>query len=492
MTGTDELRTVAPAGATRVLDGRRLTPETVLDVARHGAPVAVASEARDRNRAALAAAEALVARGVAVYGRTSGVGARKDAVVSSADGTHALRLLRSHAGGAGALASAEAARAMLVVRLNQLGAGGGGVSDGVIDRAEAALNAGLAPAVHELGSVGTGDLTALAEAGLALRGEAPWIGAAVPPAPVRFAPGDALAWMSSAALTLGEAALAWCDVWTLLQSAETVAVLALIGVRGDHQSLDPRVQDARPHPGQVAAAAHLRSLLHGAEKPSTRLQDSFAFRCLPQVHGAARDTSTGLRRVLDVELNAAAENPLLTGEPAALHNGNFLMLHLALAVDQLRAALLQVGMSAVRQLAGLLDPDMTGLSSFLADGPVASSGLMVLEYTAQSALAELRLGAYPVNLAAAHASHGVEDLASFADLSVRQLWRSRELLAVIVGVTLVAAVRAVRAQGGIPPAARAADSYRAAAAALSANTEDRALSDDVAAATRLVTGHALG
>ncbi|MGH8916923.1 MAG: aromatic amino acid lyase, partial [Actinomycetes bacterium] len=414
------------------------------------------------------------------------------AEVPGDDAAHPLRLLRSHAGSTGPVASAAAARAMLVVRLNQLGAGGGWVSETLIDGVEAALNAGLAPRVHELGSVGTGDLTALAEAGLSLRGENPWIGDGPPPPPVTFAPGDALAWMSSAALTLGEAVLACSDVWTLLQSAETVAVLALIGVRGDHQSLDPRVQQARPHPGQVAAAAHLRSLLHGAEQPSTRLQDSFAFRCLPQVHGAARDVLAGVRAVLDVELNAAAENPLLTDGPAALHNGNFLMTHLALAVDQLRAALLQVGMSAVRQLAGLLDPDMTGLPAFLAAPAPASSGLMVLEYTAQSALAELRADAYPVNLAAAHASRGVEDLASFADLSVRQLVRSHESLAVILAATLVAATRAVRLHGGIRGQAAVDRSYQLACDTLSPDIDDRPLSDDIAAAERLVTDQPLG
>jgi histidine ammonia-lyase len=480
------------------LDGRSLTPAGVAAVARGGRPVTLSRPARTRNRRARAAAARLVEAGAPVYGRTTGVGARKDTEVEGDGTAHAGRLLRSHAGGAGPLATAEAARALLVVRLNQIGAGGAGVGDRLVDAAEAALNAGLAPPVHDLGSVGTGDLTALAEAALCLRGERAWLGAGPVPAPAALEAGDALAWMSSAALSLGEAALASVDVTSLLAGSETVAALALLGVRGDHQSLDPRVQAARPHLGQVAAATHLRALVRGAERPPVRLQDSFAFRCLPQVHGAARDALASLEQVLGVELNASAENPLLwPGDPngsiqdAALHNGNFLQVHLALAADQMRAALLQVGMSAVRQLAALLDPDQTGLSDFLAGPAAASSGLMVLEYTAQAALGELRADAFPVNLAGAHASRGVEDLASFADLAVRQLVRAVGHTATILGATLVAAHRAVHLQGGVPGRAPVAAAQAIADAHLSTDMHDRPLGDDVEAATRLITDGSL-
>lgn len=475
------------------LDGRTLTPRVVAAIARGGDPVRLSPEARGRNDRARAAAAELARRGTPVYGRTTGGGSRKEEAVPAADvDQHARRLLRSHAGGAGGLLAADTARAMLVVRLNQLGAGGAGVSTGLLDATEAALNAGLAPLVHEIGSIGTGDLTALAEAGLSLQGENAWYDGGEPPVPVVFGRGDALAWMSTAARTLGEAALAVTDVEELVTAGETVSALSLLGARGTDQALDERVQAAHAHPGQVAAAAHLRLVLAGTDPPKARLQDSFAFRCLPQVHGVLRDALAWCHQVLCVELNTAAENPLLADGPVALHNGNFLMTHLTLAVDQVRAALLQVGMSAVRQLAALLDPEVTGLPAFLAGPEPASSGLMVLEYTAQSALAQLRAAAQPVSLATAHASHGVEDHASFADAAVRQLSRSREPLALILGCVLVAATRALRMRGGVDGASLARDAYALACDALPADPADRPLSGDVHTAADLLSGEHFG
>ncbi len=469
------------------LDGRTLTPQTVVAIARHGAPVTLSERGRARNERAHRAAAELADSGSPIYGRTTGVGSRKDESVPAGDvDRHAVRLLRSHSGGVGKLLEPDVARAILVVRLNQLGAGGAGVGNALLDATESALNAGLAPQVHELGSIGTGDLTALAEAGLSLQGENPWLVDGVAPMPVAFGPGDALAWMSTAARTLGEAALALTDVDVMLRAAETVSVLSLLGVRGTDQALDERVQAARAHQGQVAAAAALRAVLAGTPAPKVRLQDSFAFRCLPQVHGVARDASAWCYRVLCVELNTAAENPLLADGPVALHNGNFLMTHLTLAFDQLRAALLQVGMSAVRQLAALLDPEVTGLPAFLAGAEHASSGVMVLEYTAQSALAELRAAAHPASLATALASHGVEDHASFADLAVRQLSRSREPLALLIGCVLVAAVRALRMRGGVAGESFARAAYAMAGELLSSDMSDRPLTADVTAAAGLV------
>lgn len=469
-----------------LLDGRSLTVPAVLAVARHGGTAELTEPARAAVVRAHEVGAALDADAASVYGRTTGVGARKDTPVADSR-EHAMRLLRSHAAGAGPLLSPERVRAMLVVRLGQLGAGGSGVGPAVVAGVERALALDVVPQVHEFGSIGTGDVTALAEAGLALAGEGRWLGAGEPPPPASFGPGDALAWMSSSACTLGSAALALADCGVLLSAAEEVAALALLGVRGNPEPFHPLVHAGAP-PGQVASAARMRDLLAGMAGPPARLQDAFAFRCAAQVQGAARDAHEAAGRVLTGRLNAAEENPLLAPGPVAVHNGNFLQTGLALALDQLRAALLQLGMAAVRQLAGLLDAHQTGLPPFLAGAEPASSGLMVLEYTAQSALAELRALAQSVTLATAAASHGVEDGASFADLAVRQLARSRRPLSVILGCTLLAAVRALRMRGEKPVAPELLVAYERAAGALAADLPDRPLGDDIAAAAWVVGG----
>lgn len=480
----------------RPLDGRTLDPSTVVAIARHGAPAGLTRRARARNAAARRLASDLLARGVPVYGRNTGVGGLLAAPVGEADAIdHDLGLLRSHACGSGALVEPAVARAMLVVRANQVGAGGAGLSPALVDAMLTALNAGGVPAVHEMGSIGTGDLTSLAEAGLALIGEGRWLGDAPPVPGAALAPGDAIALLSSNARTLGESALACHDAMVLLASAEATAALSHVAVGGNPDAYDPRVAGARPHPGQVAAAAHVRALVGGSALPSARLQDPLCFRCVAQVQGAARDALDELGRVLRIELNAAAENPLLVpADGAVLPNGNFHEARLALVLDQVRAALVQAGSQSAQRLSGLLDPQLSRLPAFLADpaGGPAASGAMILEYTAHAALDELRAAATPVTLANAALSHGVENHASFAALGARQLIRALGRYAAVVGAELVAAVRALRMGGSRPGTDAGATAFARAASALPDGTRDRPLAGDVDIAARLVASAPLG
>ncbi|MGH9066692.1 MAG: aromatic amino acid lyase, partial [Acidimicrobiales bacterium] len=407
---------------------------------------------------------------------------------------HGARLARSHATGTGPLLSAEVTRAMLAVRLNQLGAGGAGVRPAVMKSLEAVLNGGAVPAVHAGATIGTGDLTPLAELSLALAGEGEWHPEPALldlPQPLELDAGDILALMSSNARTLGEAALASVDAAGLLAAADTVASLSLMAVSGQVEALDARVQEAKPHPGQVEAAARLRRLVGAGVAAPARLQDPISFRCLPQVHGAAIDALARLDQVLGVELNAAAENPVLVpgqdGRPgAALHNGNFHGVQVALALDTVRAALVQVGGLSVGRLAGLVDPEVTGLRRFLAGPDPGASGAMVLPYLAQDALADLRALAHPVTLAPLVLSLGGEDHASFAPSAARQSTAALRPLTVVVAAELVAAMRALRQLRRRPATPAASVAYDRAAAVLPDDDRDRSLSADVDLAVGLV------
>ncbi|MPZ89437.1 MAG: hypothetical protein GEU81_15480 [Nitriliruptorales bacterium] len=475
------------------LDGRTLTPARVARIAVDGHPAYVTRRARERNLAAARLGRALLERGVPVYGRNTGVGALLDLRVYEADATeHSLRLLRSHAGGAGPLVSEDIVRAMLVVRANQLGAGGAGVNPRLHAALLDALNAGLAPAVHELGSIGTGDITALAEAGLALIGEGRWLGDGEPPQPVRLDQGDAIAFISSNAAALGEAALGCHRLGEVLGAAEAVAGLSFVAANGNPAVFDDRVHAARPHPGQRAVACHLRDLVDG-DLASARLQDPIAFRCIPQVQGAARDALADLATVLRVELNAAAENPLLDVHSGqALVSGNFHMARLTLVLDEVRAALVQTGLQSVQRTSTLFDGRVTGLPSFLAGHADGSSGGMILEYTANAALEELRATAYPTSLSNIVIALGQENHASPASLAARQLSRALGHYLTVVSVELVTAVRALRVGGRRPsrPAGNAA--FARAAAVLPERMEDRELSTDLELAADLLRAGKLG
>jgi histidine ammonia-lyase len=493
------------AHAAVALDGRTLTPATVAAIA-DGGRVRLTVAARARNAAAREALDELIASGAAVYGVTTGVGALHDRPVAPADAAeHQRGLLRSHAAGAGDPLPREAVRAAMAVRLNQLGAGGAGVSDGLLDALAAALDAGLVPVIREVGSLGTGDLPALADLGLALLGEGeawprPGPGGTPVPAgralrraglmPFRPGPRDGIALLSSNAVTIARAALAFVRARRLADAALGVAALSFEAIDADQAVLDARVHAARPHPGQVAVAARMRALLAGAPGPrhGPGVHDPFAFRCQPQVDGAAHDALDHLERVLDVELNAAAENPLLVAapDPVALASGNFHAVGLVLALDGLRAALAQAASLVAARASALLDERFSGLQGWLAATHEASSGAMALEYTAHAAAAEIRLLAAPA--AAQHTSvgGGMESHASFASLAVRQTDAALDRYADALATELVLASRALRVAGRPPAGDGTRELFERTAAAVPAELEDRPLAGDLQRARLVV------
>jgi histidine ammonia-lyase len=487
----------APRAMTIALDGEGLSCEQVEAVAREGAVVEVTAAGIERARAAHRVALEVAAERP-VYGVTTGAGANRTVPVGAGDVlAHGLRVLRSHAGGAGPLVDRTGVRAMLVVRLNQLAAGGSGVEPALLGVLERALNRGLTPRVARYGAIGTADLVALASTALCIIGERPWEGGSMPAH--AFGPTDALAFISSNAATVGEAALACQDLRRLLQAGLVVAALSFVAVDGSPEPYAAAVHESRRHPGQIAVAARMRELLRTragrparrirtrAAWPARRVQDPFGLRALPQVHGAALDGEADLERVLAVEMNSAGENPLVdVGAHDVLHNGNFHAAYLALALDKARAALFQTAALSVARLSGLADPANTGLRPFLADGPEPSSGVTILEYVAHSALADLRHQAAPATLGSAVLAAGLENHASF---SAQAAWRTTEALEPyesVLACELLAAVRALRLQGVTLGPGPLREAYELAGAAMEPGTEDRPLEGDLKAAIRLL------
>jgi histidine ammonia-lyase len=468
---------------TVLLDGESLTCGQVAAAARGQAPVAIGPAGRERAQGAARAA-AVIAASRPVYGRTTGVGANRDQKVSEADASAAgLRLLRSHAGGGGPLIAPELSRAMLVVRANQIAAGGSGVDPAVLDVLADGVNRGLAVPVHTYGAIGTGDLTALAAAALCLLGERDWL----PPVPdqPRFplASSDALAFLSSSAATLGEACLACDDLTALLGASTLVAAFSLLAVGGSAEPYAEPVHRGRRRPGQQAVAARLRGLLAGEPLAAARIQDPYGYRALPQVHGAAVDAVARAELTATDDINAAGENPLI--DPAGMtvwHNGNFHTAYLGLALDAVRAALFQTAALSAARLGTLVEPGFTGLTPFLAGDPRPSSGVMILEYVAHAAVADIRRLAAPAALGGAVLSRGVEDHAGFSTQSARATTDVITAYRLVLACELVAAVRALRMREIGPAGPELAAALELAGAALPRDLRDRPLDDDLAAA----------
>lgn len=483
-----------------VINGRSLTCADVRAIARSGAPVGVAAEGVAQARAAWHVARE-VARDRPVYGRTTGVGANHLVDVEWDDReAHGLRLLRSHAGGAGPPLAAEPTRAMLAVRLNQLAVGGAGVDPGILGVLADVLNRGLLPPVPAYGAIGTGDLTALAATALCLLGERPWLPAATggdaaggtETGPPRFAlrSADALAFISSNAATLGEAAIGCQDLHDLLSASMVVTALSLLAVSGSTEPYAPAVHDACPHPGQQLVAATVRDLLADQPADPTRVQDPYGYRAFPQVHGPAVDAIDEAERVVARELNAAAENPLVdvTGR-TVWHNGNFHTAYVGLTLDAARAALFQTAALSAARLGTLVEPRFTGLKRFQAGTAASSSGIMIIEYVAHSAVADIRRFAAPAALGSAVLSSGVEEHAGFSTQSARATSDAVGGYRVTIACELVAAVRALRMRGRSPAGTGALrDAYDLATAALDPRTEDRPLDTDLDVAAELLPG----
>ncbi|MEV7382883.1 aromatic amino acid ammonia-lyase [Streptomyces lydicus] len=481
------------AGRRITLDGTGLHTADIAALAERTArPAPPDPKALARAEESWETARRLAATG-RVYGRSTGVGANRTEDVGAADAAHGLRLLRSHAGAIGDPLPAREVRAMLVVRVNQLLAGGAGLNPAVITALLAALESGAHPVVNEHGAVGTGDLAALAQTGLALAGEHPWTCApgARAPDPLALDNNDALALISSNALTLGQSALALDELRRLLAASLPVAALSLLAVGGSHEPFAEPVMLARPHRGSAAAATRMRTLAGVPPRPAPplgRIQDPYGFRCLPQIHGPALDAADTLDDVLTVEVNAAAENPLISIEDqAAYHHGNFYAAHAALALDTFRLAVLQTARLSTARLAALSEPDFTRLRPFLGDAAPASSGVMILEYAAGAALGEMRAVSHPASLGHAVLSRGVEEQASFASLAARQTLRACTYYRQVLACELVAAVRALRMRSLEPdPGLPLTDAYHLAADALDPRMEDRPLTADVAVAMGLL------
>lgn len=469
------------------VDGRTLRCEDVRLVAEQTVEVTVDEAAMRRAEEAWRLVTELSTRRE-IYGRTTGVGANRDLTIDEDSGPeHGRRLLRSHAGGAGALLPAHHVRAMMVIRLNQLAAGGSGVHPRVLTALASALSAGALPRVHATGAIGTSDLTMLAETGLTLSGERPWAAGDLPPVPLDTS--DALAFMSSNASTLAEAVLACLDLDRLLRASHVVTAMSYVVLGGSPEAYATAVHAAKPHPGQVWCAAEMRRLLGmvTTPPPGRRIQDPYGLRAFPQVQGPALDALAYLRSVLTIEINASAENPMVSlAAGDVFHNAHFHTAYLATALDQTRATVHHVAELSAARLGDLVEPSFTDLPAFLADGPPGSSGVMILEYVAHDALAMLRQAALPVTLGTAVVSRGVEDHASFSTQAARQSRAAADAYRQVLACELVAAVRALRMRRADLVDLPVRDAFDLADATLDKETADRPFSDDLTAAAALL------
>ena len=457
-------------------------------------------------RASRAVVEQLVAEGRTVYGVTTGFGDLADVGIDPTQTAELQRnLVRSHAAGVGDPLPVEVVRAMLLLRANALAIGLSGVRPELVELLCGMLNGEVHPVVPSRGSVGaSGDLAPLAHLALVLIGEGealvddagPGSGAEALSraglAPLVLEAKEGLALLNGTQLMAGLAALALHDARRLAHSADVIGAMSLEAMLGTAAAFDEALIAARPHPGQAVVAAHLRALLAGSEIGAShaesrhKLQDPYSLRCMPQVHGAVRDALDQLARVLQIEMNAATDNPLVFPSGEVISGGNFHGEPLALAVDYAKVAVTELASISERRTARLLDAHLSGLPAFLTDAPGMRSGLMIAQYTAAALVNELQTLAHPSSVDTIPTSANQEDHVSMGATGALHLREVLDRAEAVLAIEALCAAQGLDYRAPLRPGdgvARALDRIRSLVPHLG---DDRPPAPDIAAVRELL------
>jgi histidine ammonia-lyase len=494
-----------------VLDGRSLRVADVVAVARGGAPAALAPDARERLARVRQIVDGIVARNDVVYGITTGFGKLSDvAIPPDRLAELQVNLVRSHAVGVGPSLAEGEVRAMMLLRANVLAKGCSGIRPAVVDLLVAMLNAGLHPSVPEQGSVGaSGDLAPLSHLALSLIGESTLRRGAVEGpagemlaqaglAPVTLQPKEGLALVNGTQAHTALAALALHDAGVLWRAAHVAGAAALEALLGTPAAFDPRIHDVRGQAGQQRSAALLRALLADSEIREShrhgdpRVQDAYALRCMPQVHGPVLDALDFAQGIVERELNAATDNPLVFEDGEMISGGNFHGQSVAMVCDLLAIALTNLATIAERRIDRLVHPDLNqGLPPFLTRDAGVSSGFMMAQVTAAAVTSECKVLAHPASVDTIPTDGGKEDVVPMAMGAATKLRRVVQNVRHVLAVELMCAMQGIDYRRPLRSSAPIERAYTAFRQAVPPLERDRFLSPDVVAAADFIAAGGL-
>ena len=434
------------------LNGQPLSLDQIGSVASGLMDASIAPAARPRIAASQAVVERIVTSNETAYGINTGFGKLSDVRIGIEDLQQLQRnLVRSHACGLGEPLEEAEVRAMLLLRANVLTKGLSGVRYQLIELLITLLNGRIHPVIPSKGSVGaSGDLAPLAHLALVLIGEGEvfFEGNRMPAqaglakaglTPLVLEAKEGLALLNGTQAMAAVGGLAVLRAVRVNQLFDLAGAMALEALRGTPVAFDERIHQARPHPGQMQAAAHLRALLRNSEIREShrvndpRVQDAYCLRCMPQVHGAARGALEHVRDVIEIETGSATDNPLIFSESGAgevLSGGNFHGAPLGLVLDYAAIAVTDLMSISERRIDRLINPDVNeGLPAFLAETPGLSSGLMIAHVAAAALLNEAKVLAHPASVDSLPTSGGKEDHVSMgmtAALKLKQIVENAE------------------------------------------------------------------
>lgn len=462
------------------IDGASLTLERTEEVA-GGAAVSLAAGARVRVERARRFVEEIIERGETVYGVNTGFGALADVSIPPEKLRDLqVNLVRSHSCGVGEPLPEPTVRAMMLQRANVLAKGYSGCRVEVIETLLRMLGARVHPVIPSRGSVGaSGDLAPLAHLALVVIGEGEAIyqgrrmsgaealaAAGIEPVTLEAKEGVALLNGTQAMTSVG--GLALLDAERLADAADVTGAMTLEALKGTPVAFDHKIHAVRPHPGQVKSARRLRELIEGSEIREShrdhavdpRVQDAYAIRCMPQVHGAVRDSLAHARRILEIEINSATDNPLIFVETEeVLSGGNFHGEPIALTLDYAAIAIADLGTISERRVERLVNPDLSGLPAFLTPDPGTNSGMMIAQVVAASLIAENNVLAHPASVTNLPTSGNKEDHVSMGMTSALKFAQVVKNVELILAIELMCAAQGLEFLKPLKPGPRLSEAY---------------------------------
>ena len=450
------------------IDGHSLTIEGAISVANGNNTALLAKSARRRMEESRKGVEQIIDSGEVVYGINTGFGAMSSVRIGG-DDLEQLQsnLIKSHACGVGDLMDPNHVLLMMVFRANSLARGVSGIRPKIVDLLLGMVNHGIAPIIPRIGSLGaSGDLAPLSHMSLAILGEGEsmvrkesgWVTMSSIDAlhsvglePTELAAKEGLSLINGTSQMCAYLALTILNLEKLVFAADSCAATSLEAIKGSHSPFDPRIHDNRPQSGQAISAARISAFLKGSKikishEDCNRVQDAYCFRCAPQVHGPVIDLLTETRRMLEIEINSATDNPLVfvDGEDVdVISGGNFHGQNLALASDSIAIACHELACISERRINQVLDPQWSGQIPFLAQNEGLESWYMIVQYVAAACIAELHLLANPVTTSNIPVSMGKEDHVSMGATGTFRSLQSTVLLSQVLANELICGTEAL-------------------------------------------------
>jgi len=488
------------------INGNDLTLEAVREVATQRRAVLLSPDAREAVDRARAVVDEIVASNKVAYAITTGVGKLSDVRIAGDQIRELqLNLVRSHAVGVGEPLSAPETRAMMLLRANSLAKGHSGVRGVIIDTLCEMLNRGVTPVVPSQGSVGaSGDLAPLAHLALSLIGEGECCDdreSRVPSSealkraqikPIVLEAKETISLINGTQAMLAVGTLALLAAETLVDSADVIGGLSCDALKGTDAAFDERIHKARPHNGQLKTAANLRHMLEGSQireshRACGRVQDAYSLRCIPQVHGAVRDTLSHCREVFEIEANSAVDNPLVfitdptNAQGDVISGGNFHGEPLAFALDFLAIALSALAGISERRIERLVNPALSeGLPPFLAPGAGLNSGFMMPQVTAAALVSENKVLAHPASVDSITTSGNKEDYVSMGMTAASKLKRVVENARNVLAIEAMAVAQALDFMAPLKTSKRGQTAHAAIRSVCTTMDKDRVMYKDFA------------